>query len=126
MNQMLVSLLTNVSAVGILVSNFSHNQKAFCTLHMKPSIGTENNKSQAFGPLILTLFLDVLEKINRSFTDLLAHIDPECNFIQKFYKLHGSFKNLESNVAVQCRSSAQFSEELQDSRLYAQHNNAHK
>lgn len=59
----------------------------------------ENNKSQAFEPLILTLLLDLLEEINGSFTDLLAHIDPECNFIQKLYKWHASFKNLELNVA---------------------------
>lgn len=35
LNQMLVGLLTNVSAMGILVSNFSNNQMAFCTLPMK-------------------------------------------------------------------------------------------
>lgn len=61
----------------------------------------------------------MLEKINGSFTDLLAHIDPECNFIQKFYKLHVSFKNLELNVAFLCRSSAQFLDQLQDRRPYA-------
>lgn len=69
---------------------------------------------------------NVLEEINGSFTDLLLHIDPEGNFIQKFYKLQASFENLELNVAFQCRSSAQFSKQLEDGRLYAQHNNAHK